>query len=72
MQHLSSLLEQESAAIEETKKKGNWTKEEEFYLWNHRNILTLDQLAERLERDIKAVYNKLYKLKKKGGIQHVS
>jgi predicted Rossmann fold nucleotide-binding protein DprA/Smf involved in DNA uptake len=72
MQHLSSLLEQEPAAIEESKKKGNWTKEEEFYLWNHRNIFTIDQLAERLDRDKQSVYNKLYKLKKKGGIQHVS
>jgi predicted Rossmann fold nucleotide-binding protein DprA/Smf involved in DNA uptake len=72
MQQLSSMLEQEQVVVEETKKKGNWTKEEEFYLWNHRYILTLDQLAERLDRDVKSVYNKLYKLKKKGGIQHVS
>jgi predicted Rossmann fold nucleotide-binding protein DprA/Smf involved in DNA uptake len=76
MQHLSSMLEQEptfeTTVVTETKKKGIWTEEEEFYLWNHRNILTPDQLAERLDRDIKSVYNKLYKLKKKGGIQHVS
>jgi predicted Rossmann fold nucleotide-binding protein DprA/Smf involved in DNA uptake len=77
MQHLSAMLEQEEVVEEivvakTNKKKGIWTEEEEFYLWHHRNILTPDQLAERLDRDVKSVYNKLYKLKKKGGIQHVS
>jgi hypothetical protein len=72
MQNLSSMLEQKSTAVEEVKKKGKWTFEEELYLWNHRNILSIDQLAERLNRDEQSIYSKLWYLKKKGGIQHVS
>lgn len=74
MRQLSSMLEKESIAVsetEKTKKKGKWTNEEEFYLWHHRHILTTDQLAEKLDRDKKSIYNKLWQLKKKGGIQHV-
>lgn len=72
MRHLSSMLEQESITVEKIKKKGKWTAEEEFYLWNHRNTLTINQLAEKLNRDEQSVYTKLWHLKKKGGIQHVS
>jgi hypothetical protein len=70
MRHLSSMLEQNSAHGE--LKTGKFTTEEEFYLWHHRDILTLDELAERLNRDKQSVYFKLWQLKKKGGIQHVS
>jgi hypothetical protein len=73
MRQLSSMLEQDHISeIEETKRKGKWSNEEEFYLWHHRYILTIDQLAEKLNRDEQSVYNKLHRLKKKGGIQHVS
>jgi hypothetical protein len=73
MRQLSSMLEQDHISeIEETKRKGKWTNEEEFYLWHHQYILTIDQLAEKLNRDKKSIYNKLWQLKKKGGIQHVS
>jgi predicted Rossmann fold nucleotide-binding protein DprA/Smf involved in DNA uptake len=75
MRQLSSMLEEDHinvSATEETKRKGKWTNEEEFYLWHHRHILTIDQLAEKLNRDEQSVYNKLCRLKKKGGIQHVS
>lgn len=72
LRRLSSMLEQGSIAVEEIKKKGKWTAEEEFYLWHHRNTLTIDQLAEKLNRDEQSVYTKLWHLKKKGGIQHVS
>jgi hypothetical protein len=70
MRRLSSMLEQDSVHGE--LKKGKFTAEEEFYLWHHRDILTLDELAERLNRDKQSVYFKLWQLKKKGGIQHVS
>ncbi|MED4990119.1 zinc-finger domain-containing protein [Parageobacillus toebii] len=75
MRQLSSMLEEDHINVsvtEETKRKGKWTNEEEFYLWHHRHILTIDQLAEKLNRDEQSVYNKLCRLKKKGGIQHVS
>ncbi|WP_280527130.1 hypothetical protein [Geobacillus subterraneus] len=39
-----------------------------FYLWHHRNVLTIDELANRLNRAPKAVYEKLKQLVKKGGI----
>ncbi|OAT71299.1 zinc-finger domain-containing protein [Parageobacillus thermoglucosidasius] len=74
MRELSSMLEKESITVsemEKTKKKGKWTNEEEFYLWHHQHILTIDQLAEKLDRDKKSIYNKLWQLKKRGGIQHV-
>jgi hypothetical protein len=75
MRQLSSMLEEDHINVsvtEETKRKGKWTNEEEFYLWHHRHILTIDQLAEKLNRDEQSVYKKLWHLKKKGGIQHVS
>jgi hypothetical protein len=75
MRQLSSMLEEDHINVsvtEKTKRKGKWTNEEEFYLWHHRHILTIDQLAEKLNRDEQSVYNKLCRLKKKGGIQHVS
>jgi hypothetical protein len=73
MRQLSSMLEQDRISkIEGTKRTGRWTDEEELYLWHHQHILTIDQLAEKLNRDKKSIYNKLWRLKKKGGIQHVS
>ncbi|NUK31017.1 zinc-finger domain-containing protein [Parageobacillus sp. VR-IP] len=71
MRQLSSMLEQDHIS-EGTKRTGKWTNEEELYLWHHQHILTINQLAEELNRDKKSIYNKLWRLKKKGGIQHVS
>jgi predicted Rossmann fold nucleotide-binding protein DprA/Smf involved in DNA uptake len=70
MRRLSSMLEKNSFSPEVFKKKGKFTAEEEFYLWYHQHILTIDQLAEKLNRDKQSVYKKLLQLKKKGGIQH--
>jgi predicted Rossmann fold nucleotide-binding protein DprA/Smf involved in DNA uptake len=72
MRHLSSMLEQNSLFTEAVKKKGKFTAEEEFYLWHHRDVLTLDELAERLNRDKQSVYKKLLQLKRTGSIKHVS
>jgi Zinc-finger len=74
MQALSSQLEQHETHtnpnVEPPSKKGRWTAEEELYLWNHRQILSISQLAARLERDRNAVYLKLRQLIKKGGISN--
>ncbi|MED4358704.1 hypothetical protein [Geobacillus stearothermophilus] len=50
------------------RRKGKWSAEEVFYLWHHRNVLTIDELANRLNRAPKAVYEKLKQLVQKGGI----
>lgn len=70
MQQLSSMIEKDAFAVQETKKR-KWTVEEEFYLWNHRNVLTVEKLAARLNREQEAVVAKLQQLAKKGGISHV-
>jgi hypothetical protein len=75
MRQLSSRLEQQSinvVNIEQPTRKGRWTAEEEFYLWHHRKSLTLEELAEKLDRDKNAVYLKLRRLIQKGGISNVS
>ncbi|GGJ72873.1 hypothetical protein GCM10008982_22640 [Anoxybacillus voinovskiensis] len=70
MQRLSSMLERDAFPVRETR-KGKWTAEEEFYLWNHRDVLTVEKLAARLNREQEAVVAKLQQLAKKGGISHV-
>jgi Zinc-finger len=73
MRQLSSQLEEKQICYVTVKgkKQGKWNDEETFYLWNHRHM-PIRRLAEKLNRDQKSVYNKLWRLKKKGGIQHVS
>ncbi|MBW7651534.1 zinc-finger domain-containing protein [Anoxybacillus sp. ST4] len=61
MQQLSVLLSKESSRI----KRGKWTEEEEFYLWQHKDILDVSELAARLERSEVSVYSKLRQLEKK-------
>ena len=80
MRQLAALLEGDSPAdpqprepvVEQAqntpKRKGRWSAEEVFYLWHHRNVLTIDELANRLNREPKAVYEKLKQLLQKGGI----
>jgi hypothetical protein len=73
LQRLGNLL-----IVEEPKRQRplrqfmRWTKEEEFYLWHHQNVLPLDKMAKRLNRSTRAVYLKLWKLRKKGGIIHAN
>ncbi|MCX8047303.1 MAG: zinc-finger domain-containing protein [Anoxybacillus gonensis] len=61
MQQLSVLLSKESPRI----KRGKWTEEEEFYLWQHKDIFDISELAARLERSELSVYSKLRQLEKK-------
>jgi len=80
MRQLAALLEGDSPAdpqprepvVEQAqntpKRKGRWSAEEVFYLWHHRKVLTIDELANRLNREPKAVYEKLKQLLQKGGI----
>lgn len=76
MRRLAAMLEesdQPSDPVQEIeprqpRRKGKWSAEEVFYLWHHRNVLTIDELANRLNRAPKAVYEKLKQLVQKGGI----
>ncbi|KJE28456.1 hypothetical protein LG52_2648 [Geobacillus kaustophilus] len=77
MRRLAAILENDSPTSEPDqghaqntlpKRKGRWTAEEVFYLWHHRKVLTIDQLANRLNREPKAVWEKLKQLVQKGGI----
>ncbi|MBB6283792.1 hypothetical protein [Geobacillus subterraneus] len=51
--------------------KRRWSAEEVFYLWHHRKVFTIEQLAERLNRKPKSVYEKLKQLVQKGGISDI-
>lgn len=46
-------------------KKREMTEEEEFYLWQHKDIFDVPELAARLERSELSVYSKLRQLEKK-------
>ncbi|GCD83699.1 MULTISPECIES: zinc-finger domain-containing protein [Parageobacillus] len=80
MQRLAAMLEDppndskpaETPQNATPRRKGKWTAEEVFYLWHHRRVLTIDQLADRLNREPDAVFEKLRQLVRKGGISHVS
>nr|WP_194949950.1 zinc-finger domain-containing protein [Anoxybacillus flavithermus] len=61
MQQLSMLLAKEIPRV----KRGKWTEEEEFYLWQHKDIFDVPELAARLERSELSVYSKLRQLEKK-------
>jgi hypothetical protein len=44
--------------------KGRWNSEEETYLINHYKLFPANHLANRLNRPVRDVYNKIYHLKK--------
>ena len=77
MRQLAAMLEEsdpqpsepvQEHAPTEPRRKGKWSREEVFYLWHHRRVLTIKQLADRLHREPKAVYKKLRQLLQQGGI----
>lgn len=61
MQQLSMLLMTENTRV----KRGKWTEEEEFYLWQHKDFFDISDLAVRLGRSELSVHSKLKQLEKK-------
>lgn len=45
-------------------KRGRWSDEEVFYLYNHLNHFSIEHLAERLQRSVMSVYCKVHNYKK--------